>query len=93
MPFLNLNDPEFQLEWVHLEKAEQLALLKTLRKLRALTWEQVYDDKGLRWELAREFAGERFYSIRITQQCRALVRRVGEFVVFSSLHPDHDGAY
>jgi hypothetical protein len=93
MPLLNLNDPEFQLEWFQLQKTEQLAVLKTLRKLRMLTWEQVYEDKGLRWELAREIAAERFYSIRVTQKCRALVRRVGDFVVFVSLHPDHDSAY
>jgi hypothetical protein len=92
MPLLNLNDPEFQLDWFQLEKTESLALLKTMRKLRSLTWEQVYEDRGLRWELARDLGEARFYSIRVTQKCRALVRRVDEFVVFVSLHPDHDSA-
>lgn len=93
MPLLDLNDPEFQLEWFRLEKTEAYAVLKTLRKLRDLTWEQVYKDKGLNWEFAREIQGQRFYSIRVTQKFRVLVRRVGDVVVFASLHPDHDSAY
>ncbi len=93
MPFVDLNDPEFQQQWFKLEKTDALALLKTLRKLRQLTWEEVYTDNGLNWEFAREVDGQKFYSIRVTQKCRALVRRIGGVVVFSSLHPDHDSAY
>jgi hypothetical protein len=93
MPKLDLNDPDFLKDWFSLEKSDQLALLKTLRKLVGFTWDQVYKDAGLNWELAREAYGERFYSIRITQKCRALVRRNNDFVVFVSLHPDHDSAY
>lgn len=93
MPFVDLNDPEFQDEWFKLEKNEALAVLRTLRKLRQLTWEEVYTDHGLNWEFAREIGGQKFYSIRVTQKCRALVRRVGDLVVFSSLHPSHDSAY
>ena len=93
MPLVDLNDPDFQMEWFMLEKAEALALLKTLRKLRTLTWEQVYGDTGLNWEFVREYKGQRFYSIRVTQKCRALVRRELDTVLVSSLHPDHDGAY
>jgi hypothetical protein len=37
--------------------------------------------------------GEKFYLVRVSQKCRALVRRVGEVVVFISLHPDHGSAY
>jgi hypothetical protein len=93
MPKLDLNDSDFQKDWFSLEKSDQLAVLKTLRKLLPLTWDQVYKDSGLNWELAREVHGERFYSIRITQKCRALVRRNNDFVIFVSLHPDHDSAY
>ena len=93
MPKLNLNDPIFQQNWFDLQKPEQTAMLKTLKKLLKLSWEQVYKDSGLNWELAREEYGERFYSIRITEKCRALVKRNGEEVIFVSLHPDHDSAY
>jgi hypothetical protein len=93
MPKLDLNDSDFQKDWFSLEKSDRLAVLKTLRKLLPLSWDQVYKDSGLNWELAREVQGERFYSIRITQKCRALVQRNNDFVVFVSLHPDHDSAY
>ena len=93
MPKLNLNDPIFQQNWFDLQKPEQTAMLKTLKKLLKLSWEQVYKDSGLNWELAREEYGQRFYSIRITEKCRALVKRNGEEVIFVSLHPDHDSAY
>jgi hypothetical protein len=33
MPKLDLNDPDFLKDWFSLEKSDQLALLKTLRKL------------------------------------------------------------
>ena len=93
MPKLNLNDPIFQQDWFDLQKPEQIALLKTLKKLLKLSWDQVYKDPGLNWELARETNNERFYSIRITEKCRALVKRNGDEVIFISLHPDHDSAY
>ncbi len=93
MPRLNLNYDPFQQQWFALEKNEQFAIVKTLKKLRQLTWQEVYQDKGLNWELAREERGERFYSIRVTKKFRALVQREGDFVIFIGLHPDHDSAY
>ena len=93
MPRLNLNYEPFQRQWFELELDEHIAIIKTLKKLRQLTWQQTYTDKGLNWELAREERGERFYSLRITRKFRASVQRDGDFVVFVSLHPDHDGAY
>ena len=93
MPLLDLNFDGFQRDWFSLEKNKQVALLKTLKKLRQLDWDAVYQDRGLRWELAREHRGERFYSVRVTQKCRALVQRRNDFVVLVSLHPDHDSAY
>jgi hypothetical protein len=92
VPRLDLNGLQFQQQLFALEKAEGQAALKTFRKLLALEWDGVYRDSGLNWE-AIDFAGERLFSIRITQKCRALVRRVGEVVQFVSLHPDHDSAY
>lgn len=92
MPRLDLNGFEFQQQLFSLKKAEGQATLKTFRKLLTLEWEQVYRDSGLNWE-AIDFEGERLFSIRITQKCRALVRRIGDTVQFVSLHPDHDSAY
>jgi hypothetical protein len=48
MPRLDLNFDGFQRDWFALEKNEQVALLKTLKKLRQLDWDAVYQDRGLR---------------------------------------------
>lgn len=68
----------------------------TLRKLARLTWQQVYQDKGLHWEVVEGSVGprgERLYTIRVSKKFRALVYRQGDFMRFLSLHPDHDSAY
>jgi hypothetical protein len=93
---LDLNNSVFQQEWFALEREDALAVLTILRKIRQLDWDQLYRDKGLRWEaiLSRSGpAGKRLYSLRITQLMRAVAYREGDFVRFLSLHPDHDSAY
>ena len=88
----DLNNARFQEELVGLEKSELLAFFKTLRKLKQLSWEQVYRDKGLRWESIKS-VGVDAYTFRVTQKCRAVVQREGDVLRFVSLHPDHDSAY
>ena len=92
----DLNQPTFQNDLIALEKAEVLAFLKTLRKLRQLEWDEIYHDPGLNWERIASrtgLDGEALHSIRITQKCRAVVTRAGDLLRFISLHPDHDSAY
>ena len=48
---LDLNNPEFQANLLALSKQEAWAVLKTLRMLQAISWEQLQSSKGLRWEL------------------------------------------
>jgi hypothetical protein len=48
---LDLNNPFFQQDLFVLPKAEALAVLKILKKVSQLTWEQLYKDQGLKWEL------------------------------------------
>jgi len=89
----DLNNPVFQEKWFALGRADALAVLPTLRKIRQLDWDQLYRDKGLRWEaiLSRPGpGGKRLYSLRITQRMRAVSYRDGDFLCFLSLHPDHD---
>jgi hypothetical protein len=97
MPVLfDLNHPEFQRDFLALEKTELLAFVKTLRKLMQMEWQQVYADNGLNWELIKSAEGpegQKLYSLRVTQKCRALVERNGDTLVSISLHPDHDSAY
>ena len=93
---LDLNNPIFQQDFFGLPKAEALAVLKILKKVSQLTWEQLYKDQGLKWELIRSKQGkngEKLYSLRITQKCRAVAVRETEYLRFLSLHSDHDSAY
>ena len=93
---LDLNNPEFQANLLALAKPDAWAVLKTLRLLQAMHWEQLQSSKGLRWELIQSRqgpAGERLYSLRISRSCRAVAWRDGPWLRLLSLHPDHDSAY
>ncbi|HEX2224335.1 MAG TPA: hypothetical protein VHN15_09020 [Thermoanaerobaculia bacterium] len=93
---LDLNSSAFQRQLFRLEKDQQRAVLNTLQKLSEMTWEQVYQDRGLHWEAIVSRSGgegERLYSIRMGKGFRAVVSRDGNLLRLSSLHPDHDSAY
>ena len=47
---LDLNNPVFQLHLFGLQKPERNAAIDTLRKIRQLSWGQLYRDTGLNWE-------------------------------------------
>jgi hypothetical protein len=96
MPVLDLNNPVFQSAWFSLGRDEKLAVLSTLEKLLKLEWNEVYRDKGLRWEAIQSRIGPhggRLYSLRVTQKMRAVGFRDGDHLRLLDLHPDHDGAY
>jgi hypothetical protein len=91
-----MNCPEFQGDFFSLEKAEQLALIRVLKKTRQLTWSQLYSDPGLKWEVIhskQSALGDRIYSFRFSQKYRAVALREGIFLRLMSLHADHDSAY
>jgi len=93
---IDINSAAFQKQWFSLPKPEQLAANATIAKVRQLTWDQLYRDKGLRWELIQSRSlsnGTRIYSLRITKKNRAVVRREGDILTFVSIHVDHDSAY
>jgi len=93
---LDLNNPDFQKEWFGLQKDDFLSTKNTLRKLSQMDWNQVYRDKGLRWEKiqsVRTTKGRELFTIRLRRKHRAVVCRKDEFMIFVSLHPDHDSAY
>lgn len=95
--WLDLNNPVFQRQLFALQKPQQLGVLATLRKLADLRWPQVYQDRGLKWELIHSRSGpdgRRLYSLRISQEFRAVAYRdEGGWLRLLSLHPDHDSAY
>lgn len=91
-----MNNPEFQQDLFKLEKPEQAALIKTLKKISHLTWPELYIDHGLKWEnisSKRTSFGDRLYSFRFLQKCRATVFRQDDFLRLLTLHTDHDSTY
>lgn len=93
---LNMNQEEFQNQLFKLEKQEQRALLNTLEKIKKLSWSQLYQDKGIRWELINSFKSQLvndLYSFRFSQKYRGTAYREGNYMVLVGLFPNHDGAY
>ena len=94
---LDLNNPLFQENLFGLQKPEHLAALDTLRKIRQITWLQLYRDKGLRWEKIQSVRPpmgiNALYSLRITQARRCTAYRDGDFLRLLTIAPDHDSAY
>jgi hypothetical protein len=93
---IDLNNPVFQKQLFDLSKKEQRDILNSLRKLSNMDWNQVYQDRGLNWEIINSRSGplgERLYSLRIGKGFRAVAYREGQWMRFLSLHPDHDSAY
>jgi hypothetical protein len=93
---LDLNNPEFQRNWFSLEREEQLGVLSALGKIQQMEWDQLYRDRGLRWEAIQSRTGPnkgRIYSLRITRRSRAVAYRDGNILRFLTVHGDHDAAY
>ena len=71
---LDLNNPVFQVHLLTLQKRERHAVLETLNKLCQMTWHQVYQDAGLRWEkivsVKPPAGADAIYSLRISQARR-----------------------
>lgn len=95
---LDLNNPEFQERLFTLDKAERNRVVETLKKIYGMTWTQVYQNPGLKWEKienppVRLESGENAYSIRVSQSRRAVVTRKGDYMRFLTLPVDHDSTY
>jgi hypothetical protein len=80
-----------------LQKAERLAALDTLKKLRQITWAQLHADKGIHWEKITSIKPptgiSALYSLRISKSCRATAFRDGDTLRFLTLYSDHDATY
>jgi hypothetical protein len=93
---IDLNNLDFQKDLFSLQKNEQLALIKTLKKINELTWDNLYKDQGLKWEAIvskTTKSGQRIYSFRFSQKYRVLALRDGVYLRLLTLHTDHDSAY
>ena len=93
---IDLNHPVFQKDLFVLEKNEQVALIKALKKIHRLTWSELYSDHGLKWEVIlskQTKLGERIYSFRFSKKYRAVALREDDFLRLLTLHKDHDSTY
>jgi len=93
---IDLNFSTFQEQLFNLEKLEQRAFLNTLKKIKQLTFEELYRDKGLRWELItskKTKKGDNIYSFRFSRKYRCTAYRDKDFLVILDLFVDHDSAY
>ena len=93
---LDLNSPVFQRQLFNLSKNNQRNILNTLRKLADMTWQQVYSDYGLKWEIIlsqKGPSGNKLYSFRVGRGFRGVAFRDNIWLRLLSLHPDHDSTY
>lgn len=94
---LDLNNPVFQDNLLGLQKVERHAALDTLKKIRQLTWSQLYRDNGIKWEKITSVVPppgiDAIYSLRITQSRRCTAYRDGDFIRLLTIAPDHDSTY
>ena len=93
---LDLNFPDFQKYLFRLEKKELYAMIKTLRTLSKMEFDQIRRSSGLNLEKIKTMKtrkGNPIYSLRITRSFRATLSIEGDYLRFISLHPDHDSAY
>ena len=94
---LDLNNPVFQEQLFGLQKPERKAAMDTLRKIRLLSWDQLYRDKGLKWEKIISVKPpqgiDAIYSLRITLSRRCTAYRDGDFMRLLTVAPDHDSTY
>ena len=71
--------------------------MDTLRKIRLLSWDQLYRDKGLKWEKIISVKPpqgiDAIYSLRITLSRRCTAYRDGDFMRLLTVAPDHDSTY
>jgi hypothetical protein len=94
---LDLNSEIFQDNLLALDKTESTRVLNALRKLRQMTWAQVYRDAGLKWEKIESVKPpsgiDAVYSLRVTQARRATAYREGDFLRLLTIQQDHDSTY
>lgn len=88
---LDLNYPAFQSELFDLDASDIKKVFKTFRKIRGLTWNEVFRDNGLKWEEPKSSPGR--FTLRVSQSYRAVVVREVRSMRFQALHRDLDSAY
>ncbi len=88
---IDLNLPALQDDLFGLDASEYRQVAKALKKIRGMSWDEVYRDHGLKWEAVKGSAG--LYTLRLSRSSRALAARDGDAMRFIAIRPGHDGAY
>ena len=87
----------FQEHLRHLQKPERHAALDTLKKIRQLTWAQLYRENDLKWEkivrLKSPHGMGATYWARIIQCRRCAAFRDREYMRLLTIAPVHDSTY
>jgi hypothetical protein len=90
----DLNNPDFQENLLTLQKTARHAALDTFKKLRQMTWNQIYRDSSLKWNkivsVNLPTGIDAIYSLRITQARSATDYRDGEFIRVLTIASDHN---
>ena len=87
---LDLNQPSFQASLFALEKPDLLSVIGACKKLRKLTWEQLYQHNGFNWELIE---AKGYYTFRVSSKIRISALREGDGLRLLEIFEDHDSAY
>jgi len=100
---VDVSFPGFLISLESLDSVVQERVLTTIEKIQQMTWQDVYQTssktpgqkRGINFEPIdqRTRSGIRIATIRISQKIRARVCRREQFMIFISLHQDHDSAY
>ena len=93
---LNFGAPTCQEALLTLQQEELVAIFRSFKKISKMTWQQLYEDSGLKWEaiITRHTSlNQRMYSFRFSQKYRATAMRNGDTLSILGLHTDHDSAY
>ncbi len=93
---IDLNFPDFQKNLFKRQKNELYALIKTLRTLSRMDFDQLRRSPVLNLEHLKNMKtrkGNPIYSIRITRSFKTVISIEDDYLRFISLHPDHDSAY
>jgi hypothetical protein len=88
---LDLDNPILQSAWKELELSEQEKAFATFEKITQLTWNQVYRDKGLKWEKIHSISA--LYSFRVSKSIRGIGFREDHFLRVLLIQLDHDATY
>ncbi len=94
---LDLNNPEFQKSWLTLETDEAERVRASFRKILQLSWNDLYRDKGLKWEKVQSLMAppgiDALYTFRVSKSTRGVGFRDGNFLRVLLIQPDHDATY